>query len=165
MVLLVIGASSDMGMAFIENAEADYEYIIAHYLHMNDKLGLLKSKLGGRLVLVQADLSSENDVRRLIEEIKEANCIPDHIVHFAAPVFSNQRFHKIKWEIYKKDLDISLKSVIFILQEFLPLMAKKHYGRVVIMLSFVVNNAALAYLSNYVVTKYALLGLVKALAS
>jgi 3-oxoacyl-[acyl-carrier protein] reductase len=164
-ILLVIGASSDMGMAYIENEEAEYEYIIAHYLHMNDKLALLKSKLGDRLMLVCADLSMEEDVLRMIEKIKEENLIPDHIIHFAAPLCNNQKFHKIKWETYEKEMDISLKSAILVLQEFLPRMARKHYGRVVIMLSFVVNNAAPAYCSNYVVTKYALLGLVKALAS
>ena len=44
-------------------------------------------------------------------------------------------------------------------------MAKRHCGKVIIMLSFVVEHAAPAYCSNYVVKKYALLGLVRSLAT
>lgn len=163
--LLVIGASSDMGMASIHKLSSNYEYIIAHYYHMNDTLQRLKDNLGDKLICLQADLSDEHQVKRLIDEIKQASIQPTHIISFPAPLCNNQRFHKIAWDVFESEINISLKALILILQAFIPEMAKKHYGKVVVMLSIVVNNTAPAYCANYVVTKYAMLGLVKALAT
>lgn len=164
-VLLVIGASSDMGMACIEKMSSNYEYIIAQYFHMNNQLQNLKNLLGEKMICFQADLSDESQVLRFIDDVRNTGLQPVHILHFPAPLCNNQKFHKIKWNVFQNEIDISLKSLVLILQSFLPDMAKKHYGKVVVMLSFVVNNAAPAYCANYVVTKYAMLGLVKALAT
>ena len=61
-------------------------------------------------------------------------------------------------------MDISFKSLILILQSFMPKMAKLKYGKVVLLLSFVIDGMPPKYCSNYVMTKYALLGLMKSLA-
>ena len=61
--------------------------------------------------------------------------------------------------------DISLKSIILILNIFLPKLAKQKEGKVVIMLSSVVMNIPPKALTQYTTVKYALLGLVKSLAS
>ena len=163
-VLLVIGASSDMGEALIESAHEKYSVIYAHYRNMNEELANLKERIGEKLVLLQADLSDEEQVRGLITEINGYGSMPTHIVHFAAPLFSNQKFQKIQWDVFEQGWDISFKSIVLILQAFLPKMAKAHYGKIVFMLSFVINNMPLKYCSNYVAIKYALLGLLKSLA-
>lgn len=166
MTLLVIGASSDMGMSLIRRVQNNYKKIIAHYAHMNDKLVELQEQVGSeKMTLVQADLTKEEDIIQFIGEVRTICDCPSHIVHFPAPVCNNAKFHKIEWEVFQREYDISLKSAVLILQAFLPRMAKVRYGRVLFMLSYVVNNVAPAYCSNYVVTKYALLGLMKALAT
>ena len=163
-LLFVIGASSDMGYAAIKEVGGQYRTVVAHYLHMNEKLQALKDELGGRLVLVQADLSVEEQVYALIHAVEEQG-IPDHILHFPAPICNNQKFHKIKWDVFQKEMDISLKSFVLIGQALLPQMAKRGSGKVILMLSYVVSHIAPAYCSNYVVTKYAMLGLMRALAT
>ena len=163
--LLVLGASSDMGMALIRRIHPDFDRIIAHYFHMNEELQDLKENVGEKMMLLQADLSAEEEVHALIRKIRESGASPSHIVHFPAPRCQNAKFHKIGWEVFQREYDISLKSLVLVLQAFLPEMAKASYGRVAVMLSNVVSHAAPAYCANYVVTKYALLGLVKALAS
>jgi len=163
-VLLVIGASSDMGEALIESTYENYSVILAHYRTMNEGLQVLKERLGEKLVLLQADLSHEEQVQGLIHEISEMKLIPSHIVHFPAPICNNQKFHKIKWNVFQEEMDISLKSLILILQSFMPKMAKLKYGKVVLLLSFVIDGMPPKYCSNYVMTKYALLGLMKSLA-
>lgn len=164
-VLFVVGASSDMGMACIKKTGCNYDHIIAHHLHMNDGLRQLQEELGEKMICLQADLSDEGQVLGLIDDIRLKGLCPTHILHFPAPQCRNQKFHKIKWEVFQNEMDISLKSIVLILQAFLPDMAKQHCGKVIIMLSFVVEHAAPAYCSNYVVTKYALLGLVRSLAT
>ena len=168
MNLLILGASSDMGMELIRRIHSNYDKIIAHYCHMNEKLERLSQEIGkDKLRLIQADFSVETEIMKMIDEIKiisQGEAL-SHIVFFPAPICENSKFPKIKWDIFQREIDISLKSLIFVLQSFLPAMARNRYGRVLIMLSYVVSNIAPAYCSNYVVTKYALLGLVKSLAT
>ena len=166
MTLLVLGASSDMGMYFIKSTYQRYDKIIAHYRTMNTELNDLGEKIGrDRISFLQADLAVEEDVLALVNQIREICDHPSHIIHFPAPPCENNKFHKISWDVFQKEYDISLKSIVLIHQAFLPKMAKEKYGRVILMLSYVVNNVAPAYCCNYVVTKYAMLGLVKALAT
>jgi 3-oxoacyl-[acyl-carrier protein] reductase len=83
----------------------------------------------------------------------------------AAPKFKNIRFKDIVWESFQNEIDISLKPIIQILNIFLPKMAKLKQGKVVIMLSSVVINVPPKALTQYTTIKYAMLGLVKSLAS
>ena len=165
MTLLVIGASSDMGMGLIRLTKDRYDIILAHYFHMNERLEALKIELGDKLILLQADLSKLEEVERLIRSVLRASEYPSHIVHFPAIKCTNAKFHKIKWDVFQSEYDVSIRSAVMILQAFLPQMAKAHYGRIVIMLSYVVNGPAPAYCANYVVTKYGLLGLLKSIAT
>ena len=58
-LLFVIGASSDMGCAAIKEVGGQYRTVVAHYLHMNEKLQALKDELGGRLVLDQKEVGHQ----------------------------------------------------------------------------------------------------------
>lgn len=162
--LLVIGASSDMGIETIREIHPDYDVIIAHYHHMNTRLESLKEELGERLVCVPADLSNETDTKNLIETICKMAIVPSHIIHFPAAPIQTRKFHKLSWDVIQKELDISLRSIVLILQEFLPRLTKRNEGRVILMLSMVVNGMPPKYNSDYVVVKYSLLGLVRSLA-
>lgn len=163
--LLVIGGSSDMSMETIRAIHGDYGSVIAHYRRMNEKLAALKSDLGDNLTILQADLADEEDVKGLISDIRKLRVVPSHILHFPAPPCTNQRFHKMDFSAFQQEWDVSLRSAVLILQAFLPEMAKRNYGRVVFMLSFVLGGHSVKHCAQYVVGKYALLGLMKALAA
>lgn len=163
-VLLVLGASSEMGIAAIQDVKDDYDHIIAHFFHMNDSLRSLQETLGEKMTLIQADLSDEKQVFSLIETVNSANLVPTHMIHFPAQQIQFRRFSKTKWEDFERGFDISVKSLFLIAQSFLPKMAKAGYGKLIVMISYVVDGMPPKYYADYVVTKYALLGLVKSLA-
>ena len=58
-VLLVIGASSDIGIALIDRISNNFDYIIGHYNKTNNKLTELKNKLGNKLILIKGDFLNE----------------------------------------------------------------------------------------------------------
>lgn len=163
-ILLVTGASSELGTATIQAVAENYRYVIAHYHHMNKRLEQLQEELGGRLVCVQADLSDDQSTEALIAKIKESGYVPTEIVHFPAPPIITRKFHKTSWDVFQNSLDISVRSIVKILSAFLPGMSKEKCGKVVVMLSMAVNHMPPKYNSDYVLTKYALLGLVRSLA-
>ncbi|WP_026491170.1 SDR family NAD(P)-dependent oxidoreductase [Butyrivibrio sp. XPD2002] len=162
--VLVIGASSDIGVATIDSISDSYDYIIAHYFHMNDKLQELKNKLSDRMIMLQADLSIEQETKNLTDKLKELDMVPDHIIHFPAQQIQINRYIKMDWPVFQRGLDISLKSFVLITQALLPKMTKRKSGKIIVMLSYVVDGMPPKYSADYVTIKYALLGLVKALA-
>lgn len=163
MTLLVLGASSDMGCEFIKTVAGDYDLILAHYRSTKAGLETLQKEYGKKIRLMQADLSVKEDVDAFIDEITSLNEHPCHVVHFPAQRIQIQKFEKTPWESFATGFDISVKSFVLIMQKIFPKMAKAKYGRVVVMLSDAVNGVPPKYSADYVMTKYALLGLVKSL--
>ena len=163
-LILIIGASSDIGLNLIRNINDD-ALVIAHYNSSNEQLLELSKNVSNELVTIKADLSTEYGINKFIDVIKFDYGIPNKIIHLAAPKFENIRFKDIVWEGFQNEIDISLKSIILILNVFLPKMAKLKQGKVVIMLSSVVINVPPKALTQYTTIKYAMLGLVKSLAS
>ena len=163
-IILIIGASSDIGIDLINNID-EAALILAHYNSSNKRLLKLSDKIDNELVMIQADLSIEDETRLMIEDIEKTYGVPNKIIHLAAPKFANIRFKDINLDDFQRELEISLKSLVLILSKFLPILAKEKQGKVVCILSSVVLNIPLKALTQYTTVKYALLGLVKSLAS
>jgi 3-oxoacyl-[acyl-carrier protein] reductase len=164
-IVLVLGASSDMGGEIIRQLAQEKPIVLAHYNNSLEKINELKSVLGTDIVPLKADLSNDAEIAGLIDKIKEEYAYPSKIVHLPASKLTNIRFKDISWNKFQKDIDIQLKSSVMILRSFLPLMAKDRYGKIVFVLSSVTYNVPPKTISYYVTVKYALLGLMKALAS
>lgn len=163
-VLLVTGASSDIGTAFIQRNVDKYSKIYAHYNSSKDQLEKLRSDYPDRIVLLQADFSDAASVENLIASIKECGQVPDHIVHMSSPKPVNEKFHKFKWEDFERGINTSLRSIVMITKEFMPVMAKNKYGKVVFMITSYVLGLPPKYQAPYVTVKHALLGLMESLA-
>lgn len=163
-IVLIIGASSDIGLDLIRTIDEDC-LILAHYNSSDEKLLEVSKQITNKLVMLKADLSSEDDISELLDTIENSYDTPNKIIHLAAPKFENIRFKDVKWDNFQNDLNISLKSIIIILNKFLPILAKEKRGKVVLMLSSVTLNIPPKALTQYTTVKYAMLGLVKSLAS
>ena len=162
--ILIVGASSDIGIGLIKSIKEE-SLIIAHYNSCDKKLLELENKIPNKLVTARADLSSENDTQKLLDTVESLYGIPNKIVHLAAPKFRNIRFKDVIWKDFEDEINICLKSLILILNRFLPKLAKLKTGKVVCMLSSVTLNVPPKSLAHYTTVKYAILGLVKSLAS
>jgi len=163
-IILIIGASSDIGLNLIKNIDED-ALILAHYNSSNRKLLELSKNINNELVTLKADLSKEDEINKLLDVIESDYGIPNKIIHLASNKVENIRFKDVSWIDFEKDINISFKSAILILNRFLPEMAKLRKGKVIIMLSSYVLGVPPKALTHYITIKYALLGLVKSLAS
>lgn len=165
MVLMIVGGSSDMGMALIPKVISRYEKIVVHYRTASPALAALQEQWGEKISMQQADLSKPDEITAMLERMVQNNLIPDHIAHFAAPICRNGHFHKLPMDDFADNIQIGLFSLIQITRKFIPYMAKKRSSKLVIMLSDVLKDMPPAYCSQYVTAKYAMLGLMRALAS
>lgn len=162
---MVTGGSSSVGIGLISEIEKEYSTIWVHYNNSTDRVNELRDHLGDKIKPVKADFSKEDNVIELINTITESREIPNHIVHLAAIKSENKKFHKFNWNDYQDMIDSSLKPAVLISKKFLPLMSKNNYGKVVFMLSSFVGGAVPKYQSPYIVSKYALYGLMRNLAA
>lgn len=162
--ILITGASSDIGNALIESIYAEFDNIIAIYNSSNGTLLNLNKTLGGKIIPYKVDFSDEDSLDNFIAEIKQLYENITHIVHLASDKITNRKFKDLNWNDYNQSIEIQLRSIVKILNAFLPSMAKNKYGKVVLMLTSCTINVPPKYLSDYVTTKYALLGLMKSLA-
>lgn len=163
-IILIIGASSDIGVELIMSLEEEC-LVIAHYNSSNESLLQLEGRISNKLVTVKSNLASEDEIESLLNTIETDYGIPNKIVHLAASKVENIRFKDVVWEDFEKDINISFKSLVIILKRFLPKLAKEKRGNVVVILSSYVFGVPPKALSHYTTIKYALLGLVKSLAS
>lgn len=162
-IILILGASSDIGIELIKSINEKC-VVIAHYNTTNKNLLSIENS-NIELVTIQSDLTNADQVFDMINAIENKFGTPNKIVHLASSKFENIRFKDIDINSFQKEIDLSLKSLIIILTHFLPILAKKKEGKVVVMLSSVTLNIPPQALVQYTTIKYALLGLVKSLAS
>jgi 3-oxoacyl-[acyl-carrier protein] reductase len=164
-VVLVLGASSDIGRAVIREIDDGASLVLAHYNLNLDKITQLQSEVRSTVVPIQADLSREEDVEALLARIVGICPYPQKIVHLPAPRMEYIRFKDASWRNFQHEIDIELRSIVMVLSKFLPLMAKDGIGKIVFVLSSVCSGVPPKALAHYTTTKYALLGLMKALAA
>lgn len=163
-ILLVTGASSDIGSELVQNVFQNYEKVLAHYYHWNENLEELKQEAGDKIIFMQADFSDSNSVMDMIRTIKEQGLEPDHILHLPAPKMKIQKFVKENWATFQNSWETSVHSLVEILQAFLPHMQKQKYGKIVLMLTSCTLDAPPKFQAAYTTVKYAMLGLMKSLA-
>ncbi len=163
-IVFIIGASSDIGLDLIKKIDEEC-IILAHYHSNKEELVKLSKEIKNQLIPLQADLSNEDDINALIEKIQTEYGTPNKIVQLAASRVENIRFKEVQWSDFQKDMNITLKSSVMFLTAFLPQLAREKRGKVVIMLSSYVLGVPPKALAHYTTIKYALLGLVKSLAS
>lgn len=163
--ILLVGASSDIGCEIIREIANDNTVILAHYRNRKDRLDMLQIEISTQMITIQADLSLESGVDYLIEEVVAHCGFPQKIVFIASPNLALKRFKDLTWVDFKEQIDVQLYSAVKILNEFLPKMSSLKYGKVVFVLSSSTLNNPPPAMAHYVTAKYALLGLMKSLAS
>ena len=167
-IFLILGASSDLGLELIKTLDeknADCLFL-AHYNCSKEKLEKMELHGSNKIECIQADLSNMQQVDSLISQVKEFTAAPTHIVHLAALPFKYMKLKEFNREAFIKNMDVQVCSFAKIMQAFLPTMAKrKQHDKVVVMLTSYLNGMPPKFMEDYIITKYALLGLFKSIAS
>ena len=165
-VLLITGASSDIGLALIHRTHQQYDRIVAHYCHNADRLLALQEETGGKLTLVQADFQDLQSTESFARIVAEGENAPTHFVHLPALPLKNIRFLRADWPVFESELNTAYRSAVIICQSILPSMIANKQGKIVFMLSHnVLNQPPIRYAVPYTSVKYALLGLLKGISA
>ena len=164
--LLLVGASADIGRALLRRLDGQRLTVLATYHDSGTKLEALTGQLQTlKLIPLRVDLAQPEAVAALIAMIKSDYSRPTQIVHLAAPKLKTIRFKDICWDDFQAELDVQLRATTLILRGFLPEMGQNKKGKVVFVLSSAAWGVPPVAMSHYVTAKYAIRGLMKALAA
>lgn len=161
--LLITGANSKIASEYIKQYGNLYDGIIMHYGHRRDRIDILMETYGDIIIPIEADLSNKDDVERFIEFIMEHEV--NEFLHLPAPKLRHLRFTKGNIDEFELEMQVVYWSFLRICQTLIPAMVKRGSGRILAMLTeYTIDNQP-PYLSHYISSKFALLGLLKSLAS
>lgn len=164
-LIFISGASSDLGCEIIKSIHHSQTVIMAHYNSNENALHRLKKEIQGELILVPADFSNEKSTIHLINRFGHDLDFPEKFIHLPSPSLHLLRFQETNWKMFQENLNIQFRSAYYLLKTFLPHMAKRKQGKIVIMNSSVVTGVPPIGYADYISAKYALLGLTKYLSS
>ena len=171
---LILGASSDIGLAFIlflatkdrKNAK-NAPLIPAPYHQDKSDLEKLKTDCSNlRIELIQADLTKEENAIALVNKVEARVKYPNFILHLPAMPFDYMRYKELDTDKLRLGMNVQLYSFLAVTRAFLPYMQKEYGNRVLVMLtSYVTTELPPKFMTDYVISKYALLGAMKAAAA
>ena len=166
-LILVVGASGAVGAELLRMARDAGWDAVGLYRTSDDRAAALREEwkgAAGSIRLQRADASDESAVQALLDEWGDDFC-PDAIAHLAAPPIEAKAVQRTTWDDHRRQLDGALKPVVLLTQPLLKRMLKRGSGRVVGVLSAVVDGVPPRGFASYTVAKYALAGYLRCMAA
>jgi NAD(P)-dependent dehydrogenase (short-subunit alcohol dehydrogenase family) len=146
---------------------ADLHFFV-HCRSQSLAINNLQSDLGDRMVLHFADLEDEVAVIKMASKILSICENPSIFLHFAAPPLEFHRFKESSTKSFQAAFSVQTLAATTVLRSLLPKMKNVHDNlpaHVVFILSEVVCGTPPKGMAEYVVGKYAMLGLMRALSA
>ena len=170
-VALVTGASRGIGAAIADSLASEGAAVIVNYHKSEERAGEVVRKIqeqGGKALPLRADVTDESAVEQMVQAAAEAFGPVDILVNNALPDYkfdpvSRKDFASIGWGDYQHQLG-GLKGAFHCSQAVVPGMAEKGEGRIINILTNLINNPVVAY-HDYTTAKSAFLGFSRNLAS
>jgi 3-oxoacyl-[acyl-carrier protein] reductase len=165
-VALVTGASRGLGSAIATELGANGSRVAVNYFENRAAAEQVCKRIresGGKAHAFQADIRVESEVARLVSEVASVFAGIDVLVINATGPQPQLSIEEQTWQSYLDQLEFFVKSPLLLLQQVLPGMRARAFGRIIHIGSEVVEvgNARFA---NYVSAKAAQLGLTRSWA-
>ena len=159
---VILGVTSTLGKEIAEDLISENFNVIGstrkdiNIIKKVDNKDLIKTKINYH----NLDLSNKLSIDRFIDGLKKYREINLFISTIANSLVFN-KFEQIEQSVFEDDLKINVLNHIYLIKKLIPMMGKKSCI-IFILTSMVVDTPG--YYSSYVVSKYALLGLMKSLS-
>jgi 3-oxoacyl-[acyl-carrier protein] reductase len=171
-VVLVTGSSRGIGASLARGFAREGATVVVNYLQNQTAAENVVSaciELGGDSWAIQADVTQEQSVKDMVDEILLETGKIDVVVNNAfKPYTFNPDQRKLAWQLswedYQEQIDGALRSTHYVCQAVIPAMKKQVQGSIINMVSNLVERPIVPY-PDYTTAKSALVGYSKNLAA
>jgi 3-oxoacyl-[acyl-carrier protein] reductase len=171
-VVLVTGSSRGIGASLARGFAREGATVVVNYLQNQTAAENVVSncmELGGDAWAIQADVTDEQSVKDMVDEILLETGKIDVVVNNAfKPYTFNPDQRKLAWQLtwedYQEQMDGALRSTHYVCQAVIPEMKKQVQGSIINMVSNLVERPIVPY-PDYTTAKSALVGYSKNLAA
>ena len=165
-IALITGASRGIGAATAKLLAAHGASVAVNYARSAeaaDQVVQEIAKAGGRALAVQADVSDPEQIKQMVDTIKNELGIIDIMVLNAGFTFPTVPFIQYPWQDFEKKLTNEIKSAFFCCKEVVPMMLEKKSGCIVAVSSGLSRQPGVGFVAHSS-AKSALDAFVKSLA-
>ena len=159
-IAIVTGASRGLGASIATELAASGMRVAVNYLHSKDAAERLCRQIqdeGGEAVPFRADVRAEAEIAGLVDTVRARWGDPDTVVLNATGPQPLLAIEEQSWQSYLDQLEFFVKSPLLLVQQVLPVMKQKGFGRI-IQIGSEVMELGNARFANYVAAKGAQLG-------
>lgn len=161
---LITGANGGIGSAVTEHLlKHGVSRLLLHFRSESGRLQEIVEKyphFEGEMY--EADLTEEDQVKRMFSSMKEANRVPLNVVNIAGGS-TNGMFWKLSLEDFQKVVGMNLQTTFLVSREAVSEMRNSQYGRL-INVSSVVARKGVVGASHYCAAKAGIEGMTRALS-
>lgn len=165
---LVTGASSGIGEATAIMLAQAGAHVAVHYFRGEERAQQVVQSIReneGEASGYQADLTSENEIQRLVEQVRaDFGEVPDLLFNNAGHMLERRSNQEMTADFYHKVMDLNVKSTVLMCQAILPGMLAKGSGKIVNMASVAAHHGGGTGSGVYAASKAAVMAYSKNLA-
>ena len=147
-VILVLGATGDIGSCIADLLEECGMVVCRH----------------GRTGEYSADVKDENQTKKLVNQVINRFGKIDGVINVLSAPAKIGSFESKNWDDFLEQFNVQLKAAVAVTKLVVPYMKKQEKGRIINILTSYTIGLPPSGLSDYVTSKYAVLGLTKSLA-
>lgn len=166
--VLVTGASRGIGAAAAEQfAQAGAAKVAVHYNSHRpgaEEVAARVRQAGADCELLEADLSTGEGIRRLVESLEKSSLQPDILVNNAGSLIGRATLQEFSWELYEQVMNLNVKSVWFLSQAVVGGMIGKGGGAIVNLSSIAGRTGGGPGATIYAAAKAAVTAMTKGMA-
>ena len=152
-IAIITGGGTGIGLATARAFCQEGAKVIL-FGRRKEKLEKAVEKLGGPAIIVQGDMTNNNDLDKLINETLHNFKKIDVLVNNAG-LFNRSPLHEISDSQWDEIMDINIRSVFQLTRRVLPVMLSQKYGSI-IHISSILGLIAVPQVAAYNVSKGAL---------
>ncbi len=163
---LVVGATGGIGREVCKQLAKDGFNVIVHYnknIKLANELRREIEKINQKVIAINANISSDEDIKQMIEKGLRFSSTIDVIVNCAATPIPNIKVTELEWSDFLNQIELNIKSTFSIIKQVLPTMIENKFGRIINIGSYSADKPNNEW-AHYITAKTALEGLTKALA-
>lgn len=164
--ILITGSNGGIGSSLCEVLLKNNSKLVLFYNQKRTAIDTLLKKhenLRSSIEINQVDLLNDQSIESAISSTLTSGQI-DTFIHSVSLPLEIKSISEMRWNNFQSHIEIQTRSFLKIIQLLLPSMKANRRGKIISIITSAVIGSPPSKMSNYIVGKYSLLGLSKALA-